>query len=59
MPNKNVRGRAAWALEAIGDARAVEPLIEALKDESDEKDESEAVCRGAADALGKIRSKQN
>ncbi|CAD7770620.1 HEAT repeats [Candidatus Methanoperedenaceae archaeon GB37] len=52
MPNKNVRGRAAWALEAIGDARAVEPLMEVLKDES------ENVRWGAADALRKIRSKK-
>ncbi|CAD7770696.1 HEAT repeats [Candidatus Methanoperedenaceae archaeon GB50] len=50
--NKNVRGRAAWALEKIGDTRAVEPLMEVLKDES------ENVRWGAADALRKIRSKK-
>ena len=50
--NKNVRSGAAWALEAIGDARAVEPLMGALKDERDE------VRWGAADALRKIRSKK-
>ncbi|MHC1584342.1 MAG: HEAT repeat domain-containing protein [Methanosarcinales archaeon] len=50
--NKNVRESAAWALEAIGDARAVEPLMEALKDER------ENVRETAADALIKIRSKK-
>lgn len=44
----NIRGRAAWGLGDIGDARGVEPLIQALGDE-------ESVVRWiAAEALGKI-----
>jgi HEAT repeat protein len=43
-----VRALAAWSLGMIGDARAVEPLITALKDQS------RSVRENAASALGKI-----
>ena len=46
--SSSVRGGAAEALGKIGDARAVEPLIQALKDKDDD------VRRNAAEALGKI-----
>ncbi len=43
-----VRDRAAWALEELGDARAVEPLLARLEDE-------EWSVRGsAAEALGRL-----
>lgn len=45
--DETVRWRAAWALGEIGDARAVEPLIQALKDKG--------VRGNAAEALGKIK----
>jgi HEAT repeat protein len=43
-----VREAAAWALRRIGDKRAVEPLIQALRDEDHD------VRRAAAEALGTI-----
>jgi HEAT repeat protein len=43
-----VREAAAWALRRIGDKRAVEPLIQALRDEDHD------VRRAAAEALGRL-----
>ena len=48
-----LRREAAEALVKIGDKRAVEPLIQALKDEDSD------VRGGAARALGKIRVRSN
>jgi|GEM_PF-2074041 len=50
-PDVEVRGNAAHVLGKIGDARAIEPLILALKDE---KDEDGWVSSWAAYALGNI-----
>ncbi len=49
---KNNRNSAALALGDIGDARAVEPLIQALKDKN------AGVRRVVADALGKIKDER-
>jgi len=46
--DEDVRKQVAWALREIGDARAVEPLIQALKDKD------EGVPAAAAWALGRI-----
>ena len=50
-PDYRVRRAAAGALGDVGDARAVEPLVAALKDENF-FGESRTVRRDAADALG-------
>ncbi len=47
-PRVPVRESAAGALGKIGDARAVEPLIKALRDDNED------VCSSAAEALGQI-----
>ena len=48
-----VRWRVVWALEDIGDARAIEPLIHALKDEDEDFREV------AKEALEKINAKKS
>ena len=53
--DEDVRGSAAYVLGEIGDKRAVEPLIYALKKD---KSKSKRVQRSAAAALGKIGDKR-
>ena len=52
LPKRDLAAaEAAYALEKLGDERAVEPLIKALKDES------ASVCWSAVEALKKITGK--